>query len=233
MPTIAFGTWKLGNGDGPIAQVDQAISVGFSHVGQFIFGLLHWSDLHLSVLDTAQAYRNEKEAGAAIRDSGLKRSEIFITTKYSGLDGLDIKTSIKNSLDNVRLRFCSCFEMPTCILVGSHICRPLPHSSSRLSCSGHTHRLERDGEDSSARFGQVGDVSELMFSNFTYMPSGASVSATSMSMTWPHCWLQQKYHQLSTRYIVPPQLLFVYLSVECLHTYRYFFIHMSTKPKPR
>jgi len=87
MPSIAFGTWKLGNGDGPTDQVDQAISVGFSHV------------------DTAQAYRNEKEAGQAIRESGLKRSEIFITTKYSGLNGLDIKTSIKNSLENLGVEY--------------------------------------------------------------------------------------------------------------------------------
>ncbi|KAJ7162836.1 Aldo/keto reductase [Mycena filopes] len=83
IPSIGFGTWKLGNGDGPISQVDQAISVGFSHV------------------DTAQSYRNESEAGTAIRESGLARKEIFITTKYSGLDGLDIKTSIKNSLKNL------------------------------------------------------------------------------------------------------------------------------------
>ncbi|KAJ4474253.1 Aldo/keto reductase [Lentinula aciculospora] len=87
MPTIAFGTWKLGNGAGPIDQVDQAISVGFSHI------------------DTAQAYRNETEAGKAIHDSGLKRSEIFITTKYSGLNGLDIKTSIKNSLQNLGVNY--------------------------------------------------------------------------------------------------------------------------------
>ncbi|KAJ3872488.1 Aldo/keto reductase [Lentinula edodes] len=87
MPTIAFGTWKLGNGDGPINQVDQAINVGFSHI------------------DTAQAYRNEAEAGKAILDSGLKRSEIFITTKYSGLNGLDIKTSIKNSLENLGVTY--------------------------------------------------------------------------------------------------------------------------------
>ncbi|KAJ7677950.1 Aldo/keto reductase [Mycena polygramma] len=80
IPGLAFGTWKLGNGDGPISQVDQAISVGFSHV------------------DTAQLYRNETEAGIAIRDSGLAREDIFITTKYSGTDGLDIQTSIRNSL---------------------------------------------------------------------------------------------------------------------------------------
>lgn len=54
-------------------------------------------------IDTAQLYRNEAEAGVAIRQSGLERKEIFITTKYSGLDGLDIKTAIKNSLKNVSL----------------------------------------------------------------------------------------------------------------------------------
>ncbi|KAJ6517496.1 Aldo/keto reductase [Mycena vitilis] len=87
IPSIGFGTWKLGNGDGPISQVDQAISLGFSHV------------------DTAQAYRNEAEAGVAIRESGLERKEIFITTKYSGLDGLDIRTSISNSLKDLGVEY--------------------------------------------------------------------------------------------------------------------------------
>lgn len=51
--------------------------------------------------DTAQLYRNETEAGIAIRDSGLDRKDIFITTKYSGSDGLDVQTSIRNSLKYV------------------------------------------------------------------------------------------------------------------------------------
>lgn len=58
--------------------------------------------LVLSCEDTAQAYRNEVETGIAIRESGLKRDEIFVTTKYSGVDGLDVQTSIRNSLKNVR-----------------------------------------------------------------------------------------------------------------------------------
>jgi hypothetical protein len=36
MPSIAFGTWGIGNGQGPIDQVEQAISVGFSHIGTII-----------------------------------------------------------------------------------------------------------------------------------------------------------------------------------------------------
>ena len=37
-----------------------------------------------------------------MRESGLARRDVFITTKYSGSNGLDIETSIHNSLKNVR-----------------------------------------------------------------------------------------------------------------------------------
>ena len=47
-------------------------------------------------------YGNEEEAGKAVRESGLARKEVFITTKYSGLNGLDVETSIHNSLKKVR-----------------------------------------------------------------------------------------------------------------------------------
>lgn len=87
IPSIGFGTWKIPVSHTTTDQVDQAISVGFSHI------------------DTAQAYRNEAEAGLAIRDSGLERHNIFITTKYSGLDGLDIETSIQNSLKNLGVQY--------------------------------------------------------------------------------------------------------------------------------
>jgi len=87
IPSIGFGTWKIPVGHTTTDQVDQAISIGFSHV------------------DTAQAYRNEAEAGLAIRESGLGRNDIFITTKYSGLNGLDIETSVQNSLNNLGVKY--------------------------------------------------------------------------------------------------------------------------------
>ncbi|KAF8505226.1 Aldo/keto reductase [Gautieria morchelliformis] len=76
--TLGFGTWTTGNGQQATDQVEQALGLGFDHV------------------DTAQAYRNEAEAGQALRESGIPRSEIFITTKYSGLR--DVETSIQDSL---------------------------------------------------------------------------------------------------------------------------------------
>ena len=55
----------------------------------------------MAIKDTAQNYTNEPEAGIAIRECGIPRKQIFVTTKWSGLDGLDIATSFKNSLKNV------------------------------------------------------------------------------------------------------------------------------------
>ncbi|KAH9919527.1 NADP-dependent oxidoreductase domain-containing protein [Fomitopsis serialis] len=77
IPSIAFGTWKLGNGQTTMERVNQALEVGFTHI------------------DSAQVYRNESEAGDALRASGLKREDVYITTKYSGR--ADIESSIRNS----------------------------------------------------------------------------------------------------------------------------------------
>jgi diketogulonate reductase-like aldo/keto reductase len=112
IPSIAFGTWTLGNGQGPVDKVDQALSVGFSHIGTFTTNCLleprdwltDWltDGCNATLTDTAQMYRNEEEVGKALRESGLARKDVYITTKYSGSNGLDIQTSIHNSLKMVR-----------------------------------------------------------------------------------------------------------------------------------
>lgn len=102
--SFRFGTWKTGKGQESTDQVNQAISVGFSHIGMSFIIPFFSVDLSAAhALDTAQNYRNEAEAGVAIRESGLARDKIFITTKFSGLNGLDIPTSIRDSLRNVSL----------------------------------------------------------------------------------------------------------------------------------
>ncbi|KAH7886725.1 NADP-dependent oxidoreductase domain-containing protein [Phlebopus sp. FC_14] len=87
IPSIGFGTWTLGNGQGPIDQVEQALENGYDHI------------------DTAQSYRNEGEVGVALHESGLSRSDVFITTKYSGTYGLDMDTSIHNSVTSLGLDY--------------------------------------------------------------------------------------------------------------------------------
>ena len=62
MPMVGFGTWRL-RGSRAYEAVRYALDVGYRH------------------LDTATMYQNEAEVGRAVRDSGLDRREVFITTK--------------------------------------------------------------------------------------------------------------------------------------------------------
>ncbi|KAI0261214.1 Aldo/keto reductase [Gloeopeniophorella convolvens] len=103
IPSIAFGTWRTGSGQDPIDQVDRALSVGFSHI------------------DTAQAYGNEEEAGIALRESGLARKDVFITTKYSGRDGLGIEGSIRSSLRKLGVEYVDLYLIHDPSLVQSDI----------------------------------------------------------------------------------------------------------------
>ena len=61
-PTLAYGTWLIKNEDASKC-VQLALKDGYRHI------------------DTAQAYGNEIGIGQGIKESGLKREEIFVTTK--------------------------------------------------------------------------------------------------------------------------------------------------------
>jgi len=64
IPKLGLGTWMISNKD--VAQaVKDAVKIGYRHI------------------DTAQAYRNESGVGDGIRDCGVKREELFITTKLA------------------------------------------------------------------------------------------------------------------------------------------------------
>lgn len=63
MPKIGFGTWQIPDGEATYAAVSFALAHGYRHI------------------DTAHAYGNEASVGRAVRDSGIERSEIFVTSK--------------------------------------------------------------------------------------------------------------------------------------------------------
>lgn len=64
IPKIGFGTWMIEDSKAPDA-VKAAIAVGYRHI------------------DTAQAYENERGVGEGVRDSGVSRDELFVTTKLA------------------------------------------------------------------------------------------------------------------------------------------------------
>jgi len=65
MPLLGFGTWQI-RGTDALTAVGWALDAGYRH------------------RDTATVYGNEAEVGAALRESGLDRDEVFVTTKMPG-----------------------------------------------------------------------------------------------------------------------------------------------------
>lgn len=63
IPEIGFGTWKITDKEAAVQSVKEALAAGYRHI------------------DTAAAYENETEVGQAIRESGIKREDLFITSK--------------------------------------------------------------------------------------------------------------------------------------------------------
>src|SRR4051794_41689850 len=86
IPAIGLGTWEL-RGRMCTRVVEQALRLGYRHI------------------DTAQVYENEREVGDGLRASGVRRDDIFLTTKVwtNHFAPHDLERSVKESLARMRL----------------------------------------------------------------------------------------------------------------------------------
>jgi 2,5-diketo-D-gluconate reductase B len=86
IPAIGLGTWEL-RGRTCARLVEQALRLGYRHV------------------DTAQIYENEREVGEGLRASGVRREDVFVTTKVwtTHFAPNDLERSTKESLAKLRL----------------------------------------------------------------------------------------------------------------------------------
>jgi diketogulonate reductase-like aldo/keto reductase len=64
VPLLALGVWQVPDGPECENAVRWALEAGYRHI------------------DTAQAYGNERSVGRALRDSGLSREDVYLTTKF-------------------------------------------------------------------------------------------------------------------------------------------------------
>ena len=64
LPMLGLGVWQVPNSRERVDAVRWALELGYRHI------------------DTAQAYGNEESVGEALRDSGVPREDVFITTKF-------------------------------------------------------------------------------------------------------------------------------------------------------
>ena len=88
IPDIGYGTWVIKNEDA-CRCCTMALESGYRHI------------------DSAQAYGNEKGVGEAVRNSHLKREDIYVTTKVMAeiKNYQDAKESIEKSLKDLGLDY--------------------------------------------------------------------------------------------------------------------------------
>src|SRR5436305_11880378 len=86
IPALGLGTWQL-NGSVGSRITEQALKLGYRH------------------LDCALIYGNEKEVGEGLHASGVRREDIFITTKvpHTELAPRNVERAVKQSLANLRV----------------------------------------------------------------------------------------------------------------------------------
>ena len=65
IPLLGLGVWQVPNGPTTVNAVRWALDLGYRHI------------------DTAQVYGNEESVGQALRESGVPREQVFITTKFN------------------------------------------------------------------------------------------------------------------------------------------------------
>jgi 2,5-diketo-D-gluconate reductase A len=84
IPQLGLGTYKLDDDDA-YRVVSAALAMGYRHI------------------DTARIYKNEKGVGRAIRESGIPRDDLYITTKLWNGDQPKARDAISSSLDRLGL----------------------------------------------------------------------------------------------------------------------------------
>jgi 2,5-diketo-D-gluconate reductase B len=116
IPAIGLGTWEL-RGRTCARIVEQALRLGYRHI------------------DTAQVYENEREVGDGLRASGVRRDDVFVTTKVwtTHFAPNDLERSVKESL--VRLR------MPEVDLLLLHWPNPHVPLAETLGALSHAKRM--------------------------------------------------------------------------------------------
>jgi len=151
IPVLGLGVWQIPNGPATINAVRWALELGYRHI------------------DTAQAYGNEESVGRALKQSGVPRDEVFITTKfYPGSE--DPVAEAEASLQRLGVDYLDLYIIhwpqggPTWAWPGMERAKELGHARSIGVSNFDVHELEQ--VMASATVPPV--VDQVQFSPFEY-----------------------------------------------------------------
>jgi 2,5-diketo-D-gluconate reductase A len=151
IPVLGLGVWQVPNGAQCVDAVRWALELGYRHI------------------DTAQAYGNEESVGQALRESGVPRADVFITTKfYPG--SRDPVAEAERSLDRLGVEYVDLYIIhwprrgPTWAWPGMERARQLGYARS----IGVSNYSERELEQVFAAGSVPPVVDQVQFSPFEY-----------------------------------------------------------------
>lgn len=87
MPHLGFGVYQVPDGRATVEAVSWALQAGYRQI------------------DTAKFYNNEPSVGKAVRESGIPRDKIWITTKLFPLDFAHVENAFEISLQKLGLEY--------------------------------------------------------------------------------------------------------------------------------
>lgn len=87
MPRFGLGVYQNPDGKTTVDAVTWALGAGYRHI------------------DTAKLYQNEASVGQAVRDSGIPREQIWVTTKLWPTDFLRVEKAFETSFDKLGLDY--------------------------------------------------------------------------------------------------------------------------------
>ncbi|KZT51032.1 putative GCY1-galactose-induced protein of aldo/keto reductase family [Calocera cornea HHB12733] len=95
IPAVGLGCWMghVGGAEEAYTMVREALKLGYRHI------------------DTAFGYGNEEAVGRAIRDSGIPRSELFVTTKLTNGHHHRVVEGFENSIKNLGIGYVDLYLM--------------------------------------------------------------------------------------------------------------------------
>jgi diketogulonate reductase-like aldo/keto reductase len=117
IPMLGLGVWQVPEGPECVNAVRWALELGYRHI------------------DTAQAYGNEESVGQGLRESGVPREEVFITTKFFPRSE-DPAAEAERSLERLGVDYVDLYIVhwpsrgPTCAWPGMERARELGYARS-------------------------------------------------------------------------------------------------------
>lgn len=155
MPRLGLGVYQIPPGEKTRWAVSAALRAGYRHI------------------DTAAVYGNETDVGAALRESGIPRNEIFVTTKLGTRD-MGFESALRacdRSLKQLGLEQINLYliHWPGSPLRGeSWLALEKLYAEKKCRAIGVSNYLQSHLEEMARSFEQVPAVNQVEFSPFLY-----------------------------------------------------------------